>query len=163
MKLEGLVLESKYPEFQYIIKGPRETVWRDGYPIQQPRHIVLEFDRYLCEVDVMAKNQEWSDDDKEFVLRQLNTALADSFMSDMWVHAKPVIGKPWPNYDETHHNQVAVVAKSIGLVAEALTYEKQREGGPRESVVKKLQEIMSEDAPIEEIVVEDDPSWAVAS
>lgn len=142
MKTEGLVLESKYAEFQFCIKGPIRKVWRDGFPVDESQIITLQFDRYLCELDDMARNQEWTPDHRVHVEGALDRHFGDPSFRDMWVHKAPKIAPPWPTYDATHHNQVAVIAQATGMVTEALTYET-RGREPRPSVVEKLQELLS--------------------
>ena len=145
MQIDGLVLESKYPEYQWCIKGPIRKVWKDGFPVDEPKLLVLQFDRYLCEVDEMVQNQEWTPEDKEYVARIMERDLVDPRFRDAWQHQAPKIHPPWPTYDETHHNQVPVIAKATGQVAEALAYEERgRPDGPRESVVKKLRALLAE-------------------
>lgn len=45
--------------------------------------------------------------------------------------------KPWPSYDDTHHNKVTSLAAELGLVAEALAYE--QENKKRASVIEQLE------------------------
>jgi hypothetical protein len=45
--------------------------------------------------------------------------------------------KPWPSYDDMHHNKVASLATELGLVAEALAYEQENKN--RASVVEQLE------------------------
>jgi hypothetical protein len=143
INIEGLVLESKYPEHQFLIKGPLEKVWRDGFPVDEFSIIPLQFDRYLCEVDVMAREQEWNDDQREAVTRALDRSLGDPGFRDMWVHEIPKPPKPWVTYDDTHHAQIAMIAQATGTMAETLAYETRgRPEGPRDGVVKKLQELI---------------------
>lgn len=66
--------------------------------------------------------------------------------STMWPEScqlvsKPAAPKPWPKYDETHHNQVATLAETLGLVGEALAYEVENKN--RETVVAKLTELQN--------------------
>lgn len=151
MNLEGLVLESKYPEYQLCVKGPIHKVWRDGFPVDEAKILVLEFDRFICEVDVMNSNQEWNEPERESVVRALERHFNDPSFRDVWVHEAPKPSMPWPTYNETHHNQIAIIAKATGQIEAALAYESRgREGGPRDSVVKKLQELAAE--------IEDDSS-----
>jgi hypothetical protein len=46
--------------------------------------------------------------------------------------------RPWPSYDDLHHNKVAPLASELGLVAEALAYEQEREK-PRPTVIEQLE------------------------
>lgn len=142
--IDGLVLESRYPDLEYVIKGPIQDEWRDGIPVRRPKHIVLEFDRYLLEMDTLVREKELDEEDKEFILRQLNYELGRADFVDFWVHETPVPAPPWPTYDDTHHAQVASVAEAVGLVAPALHYEQHgRPGGPRPTVVEKLQALQN--------------------
>lgn len=141
--ITSVALESRYPQLEFCIKGPRQTTWVDGYPVQLPKHIVLQFDRYICVLEDMANEQEWTDEDKEFVTNAIDAHLKKPSFTDFWIHEAPKPGKPWPTYDDTHHNQVPIVAQATGMVREALVYEERgRPGGPRESVVKKLSELL---------------------
>lgn len=154
MNIDEIVLESKYPEFQWCVKGPLQKVWKDGFPVDEQKILMLYFDRYLCEVADMIRDQEWTDEDKLYAERALDRFLNDPNFRDAWVHEMPKPAMPWPTYDQTHHNQVAVVAAATGQVGEALMYEQRgREGGPRESVVKKLQALLS-DTPVDEPVAD---------
>lgn len=149
--LDTLMLESKYGEMTYMIKGPIITNWADGFPRQEPKLIVFQFDRFMLDVGEECRRQELSDEDKEYVVRKIERDLADIDMrADMWIHRPPKTEPPWPTYDDTHPNAIAGIAKSVGLVAEAITYEQRREGGPRESVLKKLEEQEPQGAPIAE-------------
>src|SRR5215471_15403849 len=136
--MEGLVLESRYPQLQYIIKGPIQDSWRDGIPIRTPKHIVLEFDRHLLEMDQLVREKELTDEDKEYIRRQLEYEFSKPNFPDFWEHKPPRLGPPWPTYDETDPKQIPNVAKAIGLVTEALRYEKQRDE-PRQVVIEKLE------------------------
>ena len=145
MDINGLVLESRYPEYHFLIKGPFQQVWRDGFSVQEQKIIDLAFDRYLLEMDVAAREQEWTAEERESVTRALQASFDDPTFRDMWVHQIPKPPLPWPTYDSTHHNQIAVIAQATGMVHAALAYEQRgREGGPRESVVTKLQQLAEE-------------------
>lgn len=163
MELKGLVLESVYPEYTYLVKGSRHTVYREGYPVEEAKLLTLRFDRYLCEVDDMIREQEWNDEDMKLMEAKIEWDMQNPTFRDMWVHSAPKIEAPWPTYDETHHNQVAAVAIATGLVSEALTYETRgRDGGPRASVVEKLQQALaSSDSLDEEVDVEEEEIAAV--
>jgi len=149
--LDTLMLESKWGEMTYIIKGPMEVKWRDGFPKQEQKHMVFQFDRYMCDIGEECRRMELTDEDKEFVVRKIEHDLKDVDMrAELWVHEPPKISPPWPTYEDTHHNTIPGIAKSVGLVDEALAYEMRREGGPRESVVKKLEELQAGTAPVGE-------------
>jgi hypothetical protein len=135
------MLESKYGEMTYMVKGPLVTNWKDGFPKQEPKLFVFQFDRYMLDVGEEIRRMELTDEDKEYVLRKIERDLKDIDMrEDMWVHEPPRVAPPWPNYEDTHVNAIPGIAKNIGLVNEAIAYESRRDGGPRESILKKLQE-----------------------
>ena len=130
------------------MKGPLHKAWRDGFPVDEQKILQLQFERYICFVDDMIRRQEWTPEDIEHAARQIEYMLGDPTQKDMWLHELPVVTPPWPTYDETHHKQIHVIAQSIGLVGEALTYEtRSREGGPRPEVVKNLEAALGEQAP----------------
>lgn len=157
MELNGVVLESKYAEYQFLIKGPLQKMWRDGFPVEEHKIIPLQFDRYLCELDVMAQNQEWDEQQREAVARTIEQQFNDPSFTDMWVHKAPVPPLPWPTYNETHHNQIPVIAQATGMVSAALAYEQRgREEGPRPSVEQKLKELLASDDSASTAVEQDD-------
>ena len=140
MEIDGLVLESRWPQLQYIVKGPIEDTWRDGMQIRRPKHIVLEFDRHLLVMDDLARQKEWTEEDKVFIGRQLDYELKRPDFVDFWEHKPPMPNPPWPTYDKTDAKNVPTVAQSTGLILESIRYEKTgRPGGPREDVVAKLE------------------------
>jgi hypothetical protein len=155
MNIDGLILESKFPEYQFLIKGPFHKVWRDGFPVDEQKILILQFDRYICMVDDMVQEQEWTEEDKEFALRQLEVQMNNPKYRDMYVHVPKRPDKPWPTYDDTHHKQIPNIAVATGTVHTALAYERTREGGGRPEVVAKLEELALQDlegtpAPVQE-------------
>jgi len=139
----GLILESPYAQYQFLIKGPMQKVWKDGFPVDEQKIIPLQFDRYICFVDDMAAEQEWTVEDREFVARAIDASLNNPKFRDMWVHEAPKPPLPWPTYESMHHSKIATAAEMNGLVGEAFAYETRgREGGPRPAVVKKLQALL---------------------
>jgi hypothetical protein len=68
-----------------------------------------------------------------------NLLLLDSAYGIEYVVVEAVkAAKPWPSYDDAHHNKVASLATELGLVPEALAYELSKEK-PRPSVVEQLE------------------------
>jgi len=148
MNLKGLILESRYAGYQFLVKGPQHKVWRDGYPVDEQKIIPLQFERYICMLDDMDREQEWDDADRESVSRMLDMLMANPSFNDMWVHVAAKPPAPWPTYDTTHPKQIHTIADSIGMAQEALSYELHgREGGPRPDVVKNLQGL-TQNAPV---------------
>lgn len=67
-----------------------------------------------------------------------NLLLNSPFYGSEFIKIEEVkAAKPWPAYDDTHHNEVASLAAKLGLVAEALAYE--QENKQRASVIEKLE------------------------
>ncbi len=162
MNIEGLVLESKYPQYRLFVKGPLEKKWRDGFPVDEQKLLIIEFDRFLCEMDEMISNQEWTEEDKEFCARGLEIHLKNPLFRDVWVHEISRPGKPWPTYNETHHNQIAAIAAATGQIEAALSYETRgREGGPRPSVEAKLRELLEGQSDPVEVEAEREELFAV--
>jgi hypothetical protein len=134
-------------------------VWRDGYRVEEQKILVLQFDRFICFTDDMAKEQEWTPEDKEYAARGLESQLNDPMFRDMWIHQPVLPDKPWPTYDETHPKQIHTVAIATGMVEQALAYESRgRADGPRPSVVENLQKALNAQQPAEEPVEESDDS-----
>jgi hypothetical protein len=81
----------------------------------------------------------WTDDERE-TAESIVAMVAAREPEHCWLYSSPAVEKPWPKYDDAHHNQVPVLAEQLGLVAEALAYEEENKN--RESVVQKLREIL---------------------
>lgn len=143
MEIEGLLLESKYPEYRFVVKGPLQKVWIDGFPVDEQKILTLEFDRYICDVEQLAVEQEWTPGDREAVSGTLDRFLRDPMFRDMWIHEAPKPPKPWPNYDEMDAKQIPVVAQATQQIDEALAYET-RGRKPRSTVVAALEKLQSE-------------------
>lgn len=67
-----------------------------------------------------------------------NLLLNDSAYGVEYIVVEAVkAAKPWPSYDDTHHNKVVSLAAELGLVAEALAYE--QENKQRPTVIEQLE------------------------
>lgn len=86
-----------------------------------------------------AERLGWTPDEHDSVVAELER-WSTRWPEAVQVFSKQPAGKPWPTFDDAHHNQISVLAEQLGLVAEALAYEVENEN--RESVVSKLQEIV---------------------
>jgi len=85
-------------------------------------------------VEWQAKNG-LSDDEREAGEQML---LTSSYLGFEFIKVEEVKAvKPWPSYDDTHHNKVASLASELGLVPEALAYE--QENKQRASVLEQLE------------------------
>ena len=59
---------------------------------------------------------------------------------DYFVVEAVKVQKPWPSYDDTHHNKIASLASELGLVTEALAYE--QDNKQRASVIEQLEVVL---------------------
>jgi len=155
MNIDGLILESRHPEYQFLIKGPMQKVWRDGFPVDEQKILILQFDRFICFTDDMIREQEWTEEDKEFCGRGLEQILGDPKQRAMWIHEPKKPPLPWPTYDDTPSKQIHTIAQATGMINEAIAYESSgREGGARPEVLKNLQ-VLAQAAEAETITDEE--------
>lgn len=91
---------------------------------------------HFYDLDVDAEQKGWTDDEKEAVRRRL-LVLAEKWPEAVQVHSAPKAQIPWPTYDSVHHSKVASLAADLGLVGEALAFE--RENKARPSVIAELE------------------------
>lgn len=67
------------------------------------------------------------------------------------VTAAKAVSAPWGSYDKTHHNKIPLVAEDLGLVSEAIDYERATKN--RTSVLIALSEKLTEtEQPVGEVV-----------
>lgn len=88
-------------------------------------------------LDEQAREKGWNDKEKEIVARHM-LRLAESGRGQFSLYSKPATPAPWPTFDQTHHNQIPVLAAQLGLLNEALAYESENKN--RDGVVGKLRE-----------------------
>lgn len=88
------------------------------------------------DLDSQADQKGWGPDEKEIVARHMLRMAEKRPGGDFTLYSKAPAAKPWPTYDEAHHSQVVTIAKTIGVVAEALNYESENKARP--SVVADL-------------------------
>ncbi len=92
---------------------------------------------YFYDLDSDAEAKGWTDDEKEMMREHL--IFKASELPDMCqIYEHPATLAPWPTYDSTHHNKIPVLAVELGLVGEALAYE--RENKNRDTVIAALLE-----------------------
>jgi hypothetical protein len=109
------------------------------------------------ELDSQAEQKGWDERERELVAEHMLKKLREQDCQFTLVERGPVVHPaPWPTYDETHHNQIPVLAGQLGLASQALAYELQNKR--RDGVVAKLREQVS--APV--AVAVDDESLVAA-
>ena len=102
---------------------------------------------HFFDLDAQAEQKGWDDEEKELVARKLLREIVVKFPGECQLYSEPPAVKPWPKYDEAHHNQIPVLADQFGCVAEALRYEKQNR--KRESVIAKLSELLEQSVAVQ--------------
>lgn len=159
----GLVFHSPFSAYQYVVRPKVTNYGPDGItPVSEIRELLAEFATHRGEytytdhdgltqvaadiaghffdLDSQAEQKSWTDQEKELVANRLLKA-TEKFPGEIQLYTKKPAAKPWPKYDDAHHNTIPVLADQLGLVAEALLYE--RENKNRGSVVEKLEELQN--------------------
>lgn len=171
----GLTFKSRASACQFIIRPKVVNYGPDGLtPVSEMRELLAEFavhrpeytyidsdgmtqvasdiSGHFFDLDAQAEQKGWTDEEKEVAANRLLTYGPQSG-GEFWLHTKAPAAKPWPKYDDAHWDQIPVLAEQLGLVAEALEYEKENKA--RKSVVAKLSELLTappaEDSGVEEL------------
>lgn len=85
----------------------------------------------------------WSDEEREEVEQYL-IKLAARIPDYVQVMSQPPATMPWPTYDETPAKDIPVLAKTLGLVEQALKYEVENE--QRQDVLKAMRGMLEPEA-----------------
>jgi len=160
----GKLYGSRAKAFQVILQGRNPVRWdMTGRPIEWTKELVAEFAFHAGEYtfhnqltdgpdtgaiiyghafDSIAQGEQkgWTQEEHDAVVARIDE-LCEQQPGEVWQITAPKFEKPWPKYDDSHHNQVAVLAEQLGLVAESLAYERQNASRP--SVIAKLEELLS--------------------
>jgi hypothetical protein len=158
----GLRFQSRYAAMQVHIRSRKDIYALDGTKVDEVPALIAEFgvlgpeykytnlsgeedtaaviNGHFFDLDQYAEENDLSQDEKELCAKRL-LYWADTYPSEGWLYEPLPVPAPWPNYDQTHHNQIPVTAETVGLVAEALNYETQNKN--RDSVVEKLKEALA--------------------
>lgn len=99
-----------------------------------------QLDRRIGVFDTVEEQSRkgWSDEERELVERFMQTK--PNYGQD-FVEVVPVekeVTKPWPSYSSTHHFKIPTLAAELGLIDEALAYEKANKN--RSGVIEALEE-----------------------
>lgn len=168
----GLVFYSPYTAYAYIVRPRKDIFSADGTVIDTIGELLAEFGilgeefnytdpdtnemtkgadlrgNYF-DLDQQADDKNWSDDERALVAKVLMRNAAKN-AGEYRLHTAPVLHAPWPTYDKTHHNQLPVLAAQLGLLPEALAYERQTK--KRESVIEKYEEELGKQAAADDLV-----------
>lgn len=162
----GLVFFSKHTGYQDILtRDHTYNVWPDGTREIARHQLVADFADHtvtgstgtdfvsesgvplvrhnsaggVFDLDATAAALGWDDGEKETAARVMLNRVADPAFHDYDLAPGPMpVSAPWPTYDDTHHFKIPVLAEELGLVGEALAYERGTKN--REGVVKALEE-----------------------
>ncbi len=162
----GLVFRSKTSAHQEVCRPYKAVRAMDGTIVDEVRELLAEFAYHggeytyvnidgaedvaadirghFFDLDAQAEQKGWSDEEKEIVARHMIRMCQRFPGGDFSLYSKPKLPAPWPRYDETHHAKIADLAEQLGLVAEALAYEK--ENKKRSSVISDLERILASKA-----------------
>lgn len=155
----GKLYGSKASAHQHIVQDREPKRWNAlGDPVEWTKPLVAEFAQHggtftfhnhltgatdtaadirghYFDSAAQAMEKGWTQEEHDIVVEALD--LLCQRYGGVWEiqHAKAAL--PWPTYDDTHHSQIAKFAAGVGLVSEALAYE--RENKNRPGVVKELE------------------------
>lgn len=169
----GKVYGSKASAYQILVR-PRRDVWNhDGSilmdtiqpltaefayhggeftfhnPLTGSQDIGADIRGHFFDSAQQAEEKGWTQEEHDAVVAAVDRK-CKSEPEYVWEVTLAKAEKPWPTYDETHHNQVPTLAATLGLVAAAIAYEEQNKA--RESVLEKLREAVPQETAAEEIV-----------
>jgi len=126
-------------------------------PLTGEMVMVADIQSGVYDTEVAQAQEGWTDEEREMVERKLDE-IADRIPAyvQKLVPVHVAAPAPWQTYDQTAPEKVAALAAELGLVPEALRYE--RENANREPIVTALEAAMDpEDAsrakPLEKIDV----------
>ncbi len=163
---KGKRFGSKASAFQVVVQGQDPIRHPStGDIIGHKKELVAEFAMHGKEIDVpgpdgsiikaadihghffdsamQAEEKGWTDEERERV-EEAVLYHCKRQPGQVWLIEEQKLAQPWPTYDETHHKSIPQVAQTVGMVAEALAYEKQNKD--RAEVVQRLSELLAVDA-----------------
>lgn len=158
--VKGKIYYSPYTGYEYIVRGRRD-IFTDGVKTDEVRELKAEFavhrgeytyedsdgntqvapdiSGHYFDVNAQAEQKGWDEKEVELVVKRLDRACID-FPSEISLYSAPRVLKPWPKYDETAWSKIADLADNLGLVHEALGYERENEN--RAGVIDALTKIL---------------------
>lgn len=137
-------IDEYHPTMPVIVRTIPEMVaefgvHRDEVQVETPEGVERFGDiaGNFYDLDADSAQKGWTDEEYQIAQARLD-ALCQTWPAAIWrITAAPAVA-PWPTYDDTHHFKIAALAETLGLVEQALTYE--RENKAREGVLKALEE-----------------------
>lgn len=164
------IYQSKYAAYRKSVR-PEIPKWEAGVIVDVLPRLVAEFgqtseyaypnpedpDQMITGIETrghfffleeQAAQKGWTPEETELVRIALDRQCKKT-PTDVWLYTAPAPAKPWPTYDEMHEAQIAVFAEQLGLIAEAIAYEKHNL--KRKDVLKSLSEAQDKAAGLEEL------------
>ena len=139
------------PEVDRVVydeKGEAQPVLdvSSGMPLKTAYIIGGVFD-----LQEQASRKGWTDEEVDMV-RSVVDRICREYPAEVKKRAKTKASAPVPTYDTLHHKAIPGLMEQLGLVGEALNYE--RENKNRAEVVAKLEELLVKDRAEEALVAE---------
>ena len=164
------IYQSKYAAYQVMIR-PETPIYQAGVVVDTIPRLVAEFGQpneytyrdaedpdlvhtgievrgHFFFLEEQAKQKGWTEEETEIVKKALDRQCQKT-PTDVWLYTAPAPAKPWPKYDEAHENQIAVFAEQLGLIDEAMAYEKHNQ--KRKTVLEQLSEVKEKSLGLEEL------------
>ena len=126
-------------------------VHRGEYSVVDPasgrEQVFADIAGYFYDLDVDAETKGWSDDEKEAMRQRLvvSTVETPDFCQ---AYERPAPMVPWPTYDTTAAGKIPILAGELGLVHEAIEYERANQN--RDAVIASLEKVASGKPKVEE-------------
>jgi len=98
---------------------------------------------HFIDTGLQAEEKGWTEEEQKRVEDRLDFD-CQRLPELIWHIEDVALVAPWPTYDSTHHKSIPSVAQTVGMVAEALAYEKENKN--RAEVVEKLTELQAEES-----------------
>lgn len=128
-------------------------VHRPEIEVENSQGVVEKFgdiSGFFYDLDADAKEKGWTDEEKQIALARLD-ALCETWPEAIWRLEAKAPEAPWPTYDTMPHGKIALFAAELGLINEALVYEKWNKN--RKSVIEQLEKALETAAVEEELTV----------
>lgn len=138
--LGDVIEEHKALVAEFAIHGGEFQVAHPDAP--SGKHLAAGIRGHFFDSVEAQKIKGWTDEERELVERRV-LEVANREPAHCWLITPAKAPKPWPTYDEMHHNEIAKFAEALGLVAEALAYEADHKKRP--SVLAALEERLPKD------------------
>lgn len=104
----------------------------------------------VYDLDADAAENGWTEEEQALIEAKLDEIAKEQPWTGIYREIPVAPTAPWPTYDTTPHGKVALLAGELGLVNEAIAYEKFNKN--RKSVIEQLEKALETAATEEELV-----------